>query len=160
MPRIITVFLKYNLLTVKKTAKRPDAPQNDMVIPFKAGDILTENSKKFIIKVLSRENLAKFGEADELPIFCALNYDKISKDAVFRTRRTGDRFCQAGRGATKTVKKLFNELKIPQSERDHVLMLVANGNEVLWIDGVGIAECVKVTEGTQKVAIIYSADKE
>ena len=160
LPRRITVCVKDNLLTVKKTAKRPDAPQNDMVIPFKAGDILTENSKKFIIKVLSRENLAKFGEADELPIFCALNYDKISKDAVFRTRRTGDRFCQAGRGATKTVKKLFNELKIPQSERDHVLMLVANGNEVLWIDGVGIAECVKVTEGTQKVAIIYSADKE
>lgn len=160
LPRGTAVCVKDNLLTVKKNEKKPDAPQNGMVIPFKAGDLLTENSKKFIIKVLSRGDFEKFGKADELPLFCALDYDKISKDAVFRTRRAGDRFCQVGRGVTKLVKKLFNELKIPQSERNHVLMLVANGNEVLWIDGVGIAECVKVTEGTQKMAIIYFADKE
>lgn len=160
LPRGITVCVKDNLLTVKKNGKKPDVPQNDMVIPFKAGDLLTENLKKFIIKVLSRGDFENFGKADELPLFCALDYDKIGKNAVFRTRRAGDRFCQAGRGVTKTVKKLFNELKIPQSERDHVLMLVANGNEVLWIDGVGIAECVKVTEDTQKVAIIYFSGKE
>ncbi len=160
LPRGITVCVKDNRLTVKKNEKKPDAPQNDMVIPFKEGDLLTENSKKFIIKVLSRGDFEKFGKTDELPFFCTLDYDKISKDAVFRTRRAGDRFCQAGRGVTKTVKKLFNELKILQSERDHVLMLVANGNEVLWIDGVGIAESAKVTDDTQKVAIIYFADKE
>lgn len=160
LPRGITVCVKGNILTVKKNEKNPELPQNDMVIPFKAGDLLTENSKKFIIKLLSRGDFENFGKADELPLFCALDYDKISRDAVFRTRRAGDRFCQAGRGVTKSVKKLFNELKILQSERGHVLMLVANGNEVLWIDGVGIAECVKVTEDTQKVAIIYFADKE
>lgn len=160
LPRGITVCVKGNLLTVKKTEKNPELPQNDKAIPFKAGDLLTENSKKFIIKVLSRGGFEKFGKADELPIFFALDYDKISKDAFFRTRRAGDRFCQAGRGVTKPVKKLFNELKILQEKRNHILMLVANGNEVLWIDGVGIAECAKVTDDTQKVAIIYFADKE
>ncbi len=39
-------------------------------------------------------------------------------------------------------------------------MLVADGNEVLWIDGVGIAECVKVIKDTRNVAVIYSVDKE
>lgn len=160
LPQGITTCVKDGLLTVKKDEKKSELLQNNMVVPFKLGHLLTESSKKFIIKMLSREDFEKFEKAEKLPFFSALDYDKINKDAVFRTRRTGDRFCQVGRGVTKTVKKLFNELKILQKKRDKVLMLVMGGNEVLWIDGVGIAECVKVTECTQKVVVIYSADSE
>lgn len=158
LPQGITVCVKDGLLIVRKdeNEKNSELLQNDMVIPFKLGYLLTENSKKVIINMMNRADFEKFEKVDKLPFFSAMDYDKISKDAVFRTRRAGDRFCQVGRGITKTVKKLFNELKILQNKRGKVLMLVADGNEVLWIDGVGIAECVKITDGTQKVAVICS----
>lgn len=160
LPQGITVCAKDGLLTVRKDEKKEKLLRNDIVIPFRLGYLLTENSKKFIIKVMNRADFEKFDKVNKLPFCSALDYDKINEDAVFRTRRAGDRFCQAGRGVTKNVKKLFNELKILQDKRCKVLMLVADGNEVLWIDGVGIAECVKVIKDTRNVAVIYSVDKE
>ena len=59
-----------------------------------------------------------------------------NKSLVFRTRRAGDTFTLPKRNVTKTLKKLFNELRIPEENRDSV-MLVADGSEVLWIEGIG-----------------------
>lgn len=55
---------------------------------------------------------------------------------VFRTRAAGDSFTLPRRNVTKTLKKLFNELKIPEEKRDSVI-LAAKGSEILWIEGVG-----------------------
>jgi tRNA(Ile)-lysidine synthase len=51
---------------------------------------------------------------------------------VVRRRRAGDTFTDPRRGVTKTLKKLFNELKIPREKRDS-LTLIAEGSTVLWI---------------------------
>ena len=40
------------------------------------------------------------------------------------------------RNITKTIKKYLNELKIPEENRDSII-LAASGSEVLWIEGVG-----------------------
>ncbi|MBQ7505460.1 MAG: tRNA lysidine(34) synthetase TilS [Ruminococcus sp.] len=60
------------------------------------------------------------------------------KKIVFRTRRAGDTFTLPRRNITKTVKKLLNELKIPEENRDS-LILAACGSEVLWIEGIGVS---------------------
>ncbi|MBO5253144.1 MAG: tRNA lysidine(34) synthetase TilS, partial [Clostridia bacterium] len=65
--------------------------------------------------------------------------DKIASVAVIRTRRGGDRFRPAGRGVSKSLKKLFNELRIPEAVRDRLLLLDVYG-EILWIESVGAAE--------------------
>lgn len=62
----------------------------------------------------------------------------LDKKPVFRTRRPGDRFNIPGRNVTKTLKKYFNELKIPEEKRDGILLLAAS-NEVIWIDGIGVS---------------------
>ena len=67
-----------------------------------------------------------------------LDCDKITGVPVIRTRRAGDRFAPYGRGVTKPVKKLFNELRIPAAVRDAVLLLEVDGT-VVWIEGVGPA---------------------
>ena len=60
------------------------------------------------------------------------------ENIVFRTRRAGDTFTLPKRNVTKTVKKLLNELKIPEENRDS-LILAAKESEVLWIEGVGVS---------------------
>lgn len=83
--------------------------------------------------------------------------DKISSDAVVRTRRGGDRFRPGGRGVSKSLKKLFNELRIPEAVRDRLLLLDVNG-EILWIESVGAAEgaeeiCVQITPQTSQMTL-------
>lgn len=68
-----------------------------------------------------------------------LKLSVLNKNPVFRTRRAGDRFTLPKRKVTKSLKKLFNELKIPEEKRDKLLLLTS-GSEVLWIEGIGACE--------------------
>ena len=65
--------------------------------------------------------------------------DKITNVPRVRTRRAGDVFRPAGRGVTKSVKKILNELRIPAAARDRLLLLEKDG-EIIWIEAVGAAE--------------------
>jgi tRNA(Ile)-lysidine synthase len=82
--------------------------------------------------------------------------DIITDDTVVRARRAGDTFSDSRRGVTKTVKKLFNELKIPRERRDSIL-LVANGSTVLWIEGVGCAETIDLSRDQEAILISHPA---
>ncbi|MBR3844496.1 MAG: tRNA lysidine(34) synthetase TilS [Clostridia bacterium] len=62
--------------------------------------------------------------------------DKIGKCLQLRTRREGDRITLSQRGCTKSLKKLFNELKLPHKEREKRLVL-CDEQGILWVEGVG-----------------------
>ncbi len=83
-----------------------------------------------------------------------VDYGTISDNATFRNRREGDRFCPAGRGVTKSLKKLFNEAKIPPSKRDS-LVILADGSRILWIEGFGPSAFGCVTSGTKECMTIH-----
>lgn len=155
LPQKVKVSVKNEILTVKKADNSLTPVKNTCEIPFNAGCFEFGNSAKITVEILDKKDFIKFENFNDLLFFYALDCDTINVDSVFRTRKAGDAFCQAGRGVTKSVKKLFNELKIAPDNRDEVLML-ADKNEVLWINNVGISERVKVTEKTQKIAVIYS----
>ena len=156
LPHNIKVGVNKRLLCVEKVEEKLKLPKKEFAIPFKVGTVLTENKEKFIIKVLSK---SEFDNLRKMQSFYAMDFDKIDVQANFRTRKAGDKFCQVGRDVTKSVKKLFNELKIPQNERDNMLIL-ADKKEVLWINKIGISESAKVTKTTKKVVVIYSAKEK
>ena len=80
--------------------------------------------------------------SEPMPDSLRIDVTKIPQTAVFCTRKEGDRFTKFG-GGTKTLKKYLIDKKIPQRERDK-LLLVADGNDVLVICGVEISDSVKV----------------
>ncbi len=81
--------------------------------------------------------------------------DKILDYGVFRTRRPGDRFAEAGRGVTKTLKKLYSEEHLEPVGRA-LLPLVAKkgGGEVLFLWGRGFCEGLAPDEQTRQVLVI------
>lgn len=83
----------------------------------------------------------------------SVDYGTISDNATFRNRREGDCFRPAGRGVTKSLKKLFNEAKIPPSRRDDIIIL-ADGDRILWIEGFGPSEFGCITSNTKEVISI------
>ena len=71
--------------------------------------------------------------------------DIITDDTVVRRRRAGDTFTDPLRGVTKTLKKLFNELKIPREQRGSI-PLIAQGCTVLWIEGIGTSKQAQIPD--------------
>ncbi len=78
--------------------------------------------------------------------------EKWPLETILRTRLSGDMFRQIN-GGQKKLKKLFIDKKIDKSIRD-TTPLIAAGNEVLYIAGIGISENVKVTDKTKRVYAI------
>ena len=88
-----------------------------------------------------------------------LDKDRLPKDATFRFRKDGD-FLQSF-GGKKSLKKFFNERKIPVKERAYLpLIAEKDGSEVFAICGVEISERVKITKETQCVLYITTQKKE
>ena len=54
---------------------------------------------------------------------------------------------------SQKLKKYLNEKKIPEFEKDKILLL-CQGNEVLWVSGYGISEKIKVTDTPTHVIYI------
>ncbi len=82
------------------------------------------------------------------PLKNSLDYAKISDMPLFRLKKEGDRFALPGRGCTKTLKKLFQEAGIPPHDRSRALVL-ADGERVLWVEGLGASAHAAVGPGTQ-----------
>ncbi len=77
------------------------------------------------------------------------------KGLVLRTRRPGDRIEPLGAPGEKTLKKFLIDRKVPRPQRDRTLLL-ARGNEVLWVVGLAISDHVKVTPPTRHVLHLRS----
>ena len=99
-------------------------------------------------KALSRQKVNKLFVNDLIPC------DIITNDTVVRTRREGDTFSDSRRGVTKSVKKLFNELKLPREKRDEILLL-ADGSRVLWIEGVGCADRIDLSRDGEVIYMVH-----
>ncbi len=78
------------------------------------------------------------------------DYDKIVSSLTLRCRRQGDVFSPCGRGVSKTVKKLHNELGVPEQTRG-LLPLLADGHTVVWLWGQGFAEGYAPSSDTKRI---------
>lgn len=121
--------------------------------PFRPTKILTEPGRAFIIELIPREEYENRQKFNKLLFYQAVDYATITDSTVLRNRRAGDRFCGAGRGVTKTLKKLLNEAKLPAERRDNLAM-VADQGEILWLEQFGPSEAAAVKEGTRQVVLI------
>ena len=90
-----------------------------------------------------------------------LDEGKLPKNAIFRFKEDGDEMERFG-GGRKTLKKVFNEEKIPCRERAHI-PVIAVDKEVYAVCGVEISEKVKITDDTKSaiyIALIKKGTKE
>ncbi|MDE6659527.1 MAG: tRNA lysidine(34) synthetase TilS, partial [Eubacterium sp.] len=85
--------------------------------------------------------------------FCC-DCDKIDDSISVRSRESGDTISPAGRACTKSLKKLYNELKISVEIRDSIPVIVDNSG-VIGIYGYCVDERVKLSDSTKNVLILY-----
>lgn len=137
LPGDIVLDAKQDTLTIRKNREIKD--QNAFCVPLKEGETVLPNGKTLFVqkKIPEKEEISR--KVHNLLFQNFSDCDKITNVPRIRTRRAGDVFRPAGRGVTKSVKKLFNELRIPAAARDRLLLLEKDG-EIVWIESVGAAE--------------------
>ncbi|MCH5314292.1 MAG: tRNA lysidine(34) synthetase TilS [Eubacterium sp.] len=123
--------------------------ENDFAISYNDMLYLHKCSEKtpFVIPFFDTISSNDFDNSD-VDFFC--DYDKIIGKVYFRCRKAGDSISPAGRGCTKTLKKLFNEYKIPEYERGSV-PVICDDFGVIGISGYCVDERVKADSSTKTI---------
>lgn len=83
----------------------------------------------------------------------AIDSSIIKGELFLSSRKEGDTFTFKRRGITKSLKKIFNEYKIPLNQRNLVAVL-HDGDDVVWVEGIGVNSHYIPNEGTKEFLII------
>ena len=78
-----------------------------------------------------------------------LDFEKLPKALVVRTRRDGDRFYPLGAPGEKKLSDVLTDKKIAKERRD--IPLLCAGNQVYFACGLTISEHAKVTPDTREI---------
>lgn len=123
-------------------------------------------SFSFMIDKLKNNHIEIFNEkfdiypSDSMPdesCVAVLDFDKIGEKLCFRSRLGGDEIFLKKRRCTKTLKKLFSELKIPGEEREKIPVL-AQDNTVVWIGIENTETAYFANAKTKKYLIIKNGE--
>jgi tRNA(Ile)-lysidine synthase len=87
----------------------------------------------------------------EFDFYC--DCDKISGDIIIRSRLEGDRITPEKRNCSKSLKKLFNELKIPQDKRTAIPVIADNAG-IIGVSNLCTDERVRIDESTKTVLLL------
>lgn len=82
----------------------------------------------------------------------------LSTNVIMRSRKAGDKMTLFPRNVTKTLKKLFNEAKIPQNERGRLAVLESDG-KLIWCEKFGVNAPYRVSRNTKMIAIIKTKER-
>lgn len=121
--------------------------------PFCAGKIALFAGKTVEVLIYSGEDYKFFFKKDTTILKNTIDCDKMKDNAVFRQRKEGDRIQISGKQGTKPLKKFWNERKTPQPQRWRAAVL-ADGQGVLWVEGLGTDCRVAPDENSRQVAWI------
>ena len=146
LPNNLVAIKEYDYLCLVKEEKKEPIIQE---YPFKVGKLNFADLYEITTK---KTTDLKLDSSYQL-----IDKDKISSTAVWRTRKTGDRFTKFG-GTSKSLKNYFIDKKIPNRIRDFIPVLACD-NQILCVLGVEISDSVKVDQNTKSAYIIKYKDK-
>ncbi len=86
------------------------------------------------------------------------DYDIIQSSLCVRTKKAGDRII-INKGQSKKLKSWFINEKIPAEKRDDILLL-ADGEQILWIIGYRMSSGYQITEETQRILQVEITEEE
>ncbi len=119
--------------------------------PFAEGKTALADGESLEIELLPFEIFKNSYKFKKYSLKDAFDYDTIQGVAFLRSRKEGDK--ADIHGGTKTLKKLFNEEKIPPEQRNGVAV-IADSAGVVWVEGLGAARRARLSDSTETVAVV------
>ncbi len=135
LPNKLIAIKEYNYLTITNK----ELSKNKEEYPFVRGRIDFKGYGVIETALTRRFELDKYNHL--------VDYQKIPRGAVWRTRQDKDVFTKFG-GATKSLNEYFIDQKVPVRLRD-IVPVLAVGNEILVVAGYEISNIVRLDEKTK-----------
>jgi tRNA(Ile)-lysidine synthase len=88
-----------------------------------------------------------------------LNAERLAFPLVVRSRREGDCYRPIGAPGRQKINEMFRARGIPVSERDRRAVFEAGG-EIIWAEGLPVADDFKVTAAAKKILNIEKREDE
>ncbi len=147
----------YDTLEIGRMGNGQKAPEPVTLTPLKGEETLV------FVPGLGRASLSVFSYDGKAQVPTQtytkwFDYDRI-REVSFRTRR-GDDVISISQGDDvhqKTLSKFMTDVKIPRDERDN-MVVVADGNRIIWVPGYRISASYKVNEATKNILEIKICD--
>ncbi len=80
----------------------------------------------------------------------SLDYGLVKGNLVVRNRRPGDSMIPCGMVGRKKIKDIFIDMKVPAEERESRI-IIADDDNILWLEGFRIHNSYKVSDSTKKI---------
>lgn len=125
----------------------------DYQVKLQIGDNPLSNLKSTI--TVTDKRVGKVVNVNKKLLIIHLAFDKIKGDLFVRNRKDGDAIQVDG--MTKSLKKLFQEAKVPVLYRN-TLPLVCDDEGILWIPYVGLCDRVRNSENDEIFTIQLSGE--
>lgn len=125
--------------------------------PFQSAEIRVFSDKVLTLTVCERTIFEESINILPNGFQNALDCDKIDRIVTIRQRAPGDAIRLAGRGCTKTLKKLYNEAGLTARQRERTLVL-AGMDGLLWVEGFGVCESVRPGSETSRLLLLTLRD--
>lgn len=144
LPNNLIAYISYNELIIKKNIKEETKKLHHRL----EIDSINHLSDMIIcVKSLNLDEVKNLGHKDD-EVY--IDRSKIKENLVLRSRKSGDIFSPIGFKGSKKLKDYFIDEKIPREERDDVV-LIADGNEIIWVVGKRLSENYKITSSTRDI---------
>jgi tRNA(Ile)-lysidine synthase len=169
LPYNLTARRTYEGIAIKKNEKKEKSTLCKRLLLKNQKPFLTDKlevsvqlpekkTAKIILEKLIKTQDFNYQNIEELVYTKWFDYDKI-QELTLRNRQKGDYIIVDERGSRKKLKDYFINEKIPREQRDEILLL-ADGNHIVWIIGYRISSHYKVTESTSGIIkITYAGGK-
>ena len=122
----------------------------EWILPIPGQLFLEKEGKRIVCSVESAENENYAKTIPQKSYTKCFDYDIIGNSLSVRYRRPGDYIVIDGEGRRQKLKSYFINEKVPSGEREK-LLLVADGQHIIWIPGMRMSAQYRVSGNTRRI---------
>ncbi len=127
--------------------------------PLEPGEFALPCGECYRAMEIPAETAGSFQKVYKKLLYLLLDYDKIKGKALLRQRLPGDRIRLAGRGCSKSLKKLQNEAGLSRYERE-AFPVLADEEGCVAAFPFGIAERVRADDSSRRLLAVFRLEEK
>ena len=141
----------------KREAQRADGYAKELAVPGETR--VAEKHWNVICRVFEKKAAFSFAQIPQKTYTKWFDYDIIKNSLFIRTRRQGDSITIDNTGSRQKLKKYFINEKVPAAMREE-LLVIADGEQILWIPGMRQSHAYQVREDTKRILEIRITEEK
>lgn len=158
LPYDLLAFRSYNDLIITNKNNKAFSVDNIAIELLDSGTYHIDDLKYIKVDIHTNDKNIVYSKFTKNLYTKTFDYDKINQKLVLRHVLPNDYLIANKEGATKKLNRYFIDEKVPRPKRKE-LLVIADGNHVLWIIGMRISEYYKIDDSTTHVIEINYIDE-